>query len=114
MGGGWEEFVEFLYESPVETIECECRTAEGRLVGVGICDRSREALSSVYFYFDPDEAKRSLGTWSILKEIDLARSLGMNYYYLGYRVNGCAKMEYKSNYRPHQVLLSTGEWRENE
>ena len=32
-----------------------------RLVGVGIVDLGRTSASSVYFYFDPDESRRSPG-----------------------------------------------------
>ena len=65
----YESFVTFLYESPVDTIEYQYRDATGRLLGVGICDLCAQSLSSVYFYHDPDEARRSLGTFSVLREI---------------------------------------------
>ena len=42
------------------------RDSAGRLLGVGICDRAPHSLSSVYFYFDPSESKRSLGTFAAL------------------------------------------------
>ncbi|HEY7117969.1 MAG TPA: hypothetical protein VH475_15385, partial [Tepidisphaeraceae bacterium] len=54
----WEDFVGFLYDSPVNTLEFEYRDGDKRLIGVGICDVSEESLSSVYFYFDPAEARR--------------------------------------------------------
>lgn len=110
MAGAWAEFVEFLYTSPVPSIETEYRDANGRLIGVGICDVTSQALSSVYFYFDPAESARSPGTWSILREIELARQMGLPYYYLGYWVAGCGKMDYKAAYYPHEVLQPWGQW----
>lgn len=98
---------EFLYDSPTATIEASYWMGE-RLVGVGICDLTPSALSTVYFYFDPDEQVRSLGVFSALQEIAYARSLGLRFYYLGYWVKGCAKMEYKAGLGNHELLGKSG------
>jgi arginine-tRNA-protein transferase len=83
----------------------------GKLVGVGIIDAGGDSLSSNYFYYDvsPGTMKRSIGTYSILREIDLCRRLGFNWYYLGYWIAGCRKMVYKSAFNPHQ-LFTDGGW----
>ncbi|BDV00681.1 putative arginyl-tRNA--protein transferase [Thermodesulfomicrobium sp. WS] len=73
-----------------------------RLVGVSYLDIGEESLSSVYFVFDPDYAALSLGNLSILREIDLARNLGLAFYYLGFVVPGCARMAYKERFRPQE------------
>jgi leucyl-tRNA---protein transferase len=106
-----ESFERFLYDSPVDTLEFSYRDAAGRLLGVGLCDASPQSLSSVYFYFDPAEARRGLGTFSALYEIQAAAGLGVPYYYLGYWVDGCAAMEYKADFRPAEVLHPDGVWR---
>ena len=106
-----ESFEAFLYESPVETVEMCYRNAAGDLVGVGICDVAPRSLSSVYFYHDPAESKRGLGTFAALYEIALARSLGIAHYYLGYWVSGCGAMAYKASFRPCEVLDGEGSWR---
>jgi arginine-tRNA-protein transferase len=108
---GWETFESFLYDSPVETLEFCYRDAGGRLLAVGICDICPQALSSVYFYFDPAEAKRGLGTFGAVQEIEFARAQGMSHYYLGYWVLGCGAMEYKSSFRPCEILGGDGVWR---
>lgn len=109
----YEAFVTFLYESPVNTIEYQYRDETGRLVGVGICDVCDQSLSSVYFYYDPAESRRSLGTFSALSEIADCIDRGIPHYYLGYWVDGCAAMGYKSSYRPNQILCPDGIWREH-
>jgi arginyl-tRNA--protein-N-Asp/Glu arginylyltransferase len=106
-----ESFEQFLYESPVDTLEFTYRDAGGRLLAVGICDFSRESLSSVYFYFEPAEARRGLGTYGALHEIKTAARLGVPYYYLGYWVDGCGAMQYKADYSPAEVLGPDGVWR---
>ena len=107
----WESFVSFLYDSPVETVEFVYRDGFGKLLGAGLCDLSLKALSSVYFYFEPAEAGRGLGTYSAMYEIAQARELGVRYYYLGYWVRGCGAMEYKASFRPCEVLWPDGLWR---
>jgi arginine-tRNA-protein transferase len=103
---------EFLYRSPVDTIEFTYRVGPtGRLAAVGICDVSTQSLSSVYFYFDPDESWRGLGNFGALMEIDFARQKQIPYWYLGYWVKGCRSMEYKADFRPHELLHTDGVWR---
>lgn len=75
----------------------------GRLVGAGFLDIGNNALSSVYFVYDTSLSALSLGVYSVLQEIEETRRRGLKYYYLGYIVPGCAKMDYKGTYRPHQL-----------
>ena len=84
---------------------------DGQLLGVGICDLTPTALSTVYFFFDPAQSRRSLGIHSSLVEIEVARSLGLHFYYVGYWVPGCGRMEYKSGFRPAEGLCTDGRWR---
>lgn len=110
----WSSFEEFLYSSPVETVECVYRDSSGRLIAAGICDVCSRSLSTVYLYFDPDDSRRSLGTWSALYEIELAQKLGIPYYYMGYWIAGCSAMEYKAEYRPCEYLDPDGVWRKKD
>jgi arginine-tRNA-protein transferase len=109
-GEDFQSFVQFLYDSPVQTVEFCYRDAVGKLLAVGICDLSPQSLSSVYAYHDPAESARGLGTFSALYEIEQARARGIPYYYLGFWVAGCATMDYKANFRPHEVLHPNGAW----
>lgn len=106
----WESLESFLYDSPTETIEFEYREASGSLLAIGICDVSRRSLSSVYFYFDPAEARRSLGTYGALYELAWAQECGLVHYYLGYWVRDCRAMAYKASFKPHQTMGPDGVW----
>lgn len=75
-----------------------------RPIAVSLVDRTPNALSAVYTYHDPDYARHSLGTVSILTQIEEARLSGRAHVYLGYRVSGCASSEYKARFRPHELL----------
>ena len=106
----YDDFAAFLYSSPTHTLEFTHRVG-GRLIAVGICDVTPQGLSSVYFYFDPDEARRALGVFGALAEIDFARSAALPYYFLGYWVRDCPTMHYKADYGPAEILCLDGTWR---
>ena len=83
--------------------------ADKRLIGVGIVDVGRLDSSSVYFFFDPDESHRSLGTYSVLVEMDWQRQRAGRFHYLGLYVEQCQHLVYKARYFPHQRRVR-GEW----
>lgn len=109
--GTREDLEDFLYRSPTDTVEMLYRDGEGRLLAVGVCDVTPLCLSSVYFFFDPEESRRGLGTFGSLVEIRAAASMGLRHYYLGFWIRGCRKMEYKARFRPHELLGTDGRWR---
>jgi len=93
----------FLVDTVTDTIELTWRDKEGALVGVGVLDVTPDALSSVYFYWDPSLRKLSLGTYSALVEIDLCKRWNKSWYYLGYLVTGSRAMTYKATFPGAQV-----------
>jgi arginine-tRNA-protein transferase len=104
-------FEAFLYDSPVDTIEFSYRNSTGRLLAVGICDVYSDSLSSVYFYFDPGDAERCLGTFGALYELEFARDQKIPYYYLGYWIDQCPSMSYKAKFQTHEILHPDNVWR---
>lgn len=104
-----QSFVEFLYDSPVDTIEFTYRLGN-RIAGVSVADRCPHGLSSVYCYFDPDFSIRSLGTLSVLREVAHCRELGLSYYYLGFYIAKSPTMAYKARFRPNEILLADDTW----
>jgi len=96
-----EEFACLFYLPPCPTLQTELRL-DDELLGVGWLDCASDALSSVYFCFDPHHASRRLGTLSILHEIALCQERGLSWYYLGYYVPGCPVMAYKDQFLPRQ------------
>jgi arginine-tRNA-protein transferase len=88
----------------------EARDAHGRLVGVSLTDRLRSGFSGVYKFYEPEEPRRSLGTFLILWHVVRARELGLPYVYLGYWIAQSPKMAYKARFRPLERLDAL-EWR---
>jgi len=109
MTGSDEEFHDFLYTFPVTTLEVRYSLGR-RLVGVSLVDRGPHSLSSVYMFFDPEHHRRSLGTFSILWEIDYCRRSGIAYYYLGFHVAAGRAMAYKARYHPCEILEDRRHW----
>lgn len=101
---------EFLAMTCCDTLELRYRLA-GKLVGVAIADRSSEALSAVYCYYDPTHERLGLGTYSILKQLELCETWGLRYLYLGLYIAESLNMRYKARFLPHQRLLD-GVWKE--
>ena len=77
-----------------------------RLVGVGLFDETPDALSAVYFFYDPDLRRDSLGVANVVALVEDARAQKKPWMYLGYRVRGCESLEYKSGFLPHELLAS--------
>lgn len=104
---------------------------DDQLVAVGVIDLLPQCVSSVYFFYEPELSFLSLGVFSALHEIAFARSLSklqpaLKYYYLGavlpstgrlgdeiltsssfpsgFYIHSCAKMRYKGQYKPSELL----------
>jgi arginine-tRNA-protein transferase len=95
--------------SCVEGFELRYHVA-GRLAGVAITDRGARSLSAVYTFWDPAHAALSLGTFSILTQIALARRWGLDWLYLGLAIRDNPSMAYKLAFMPHERRIG-GNWR---
>ncbi len=102
-------FEQFLYEPATETLEMVYRVNR-RIIGVGIVDVCPGCLSSVYFYFDPAEGRRGLGTLGVLREIEECRRRGLAHWYGGYYIRDSRRMNYKASFQPYELLGADGVW----
>jgi leucyl-tRNA---protein transferase len=98
-----QSYQRFLVESVTDTLELAWRDEAGALVAVGIVDVTPEAVSTVYFYWEPALAHLSLGVYSALVEIELCRQWERRFYYLGYLVPGSKTMSYKAQFPAAEV-----------
>eukprot|EP00762_Andalucia_godoyi_P005791 ANDGO_06953.mRNA.1 Arginyl-tRNA--protein transferase 1 len=76
----------------------------GMLISVGVVDILPACVSSVYCFYDPAWHDAALGVVSAMCEIQLALDLALPYFYLGYYIHGCPKMQYKAGYSPSDLL----------
>jgi arginine-tRNA-protein transferase len=110
---GWpapeEDGADAFFPNPFPTEEWRYRL-DGRLVAVGYVDVLPDGLSAIYCFHDPDERRRSLGTFNVLSIIEDARRRALPWVYLGYYVEGCRSVEYKARFSPNEVLRPDGTW----
>ena len=103
-----EGYRDFLVSTCCDSFEL--RYFIGRdLVGIAIVDRGSTALSAVYCYYAPEHSKIGIGTFSILKELELCRNWSLSHLYLGLYIRDCEAMRYKSGFLPHERLID-GRW----
>jgi arginyl-tRNA---protein transferase len=77
---------------------------ERKLIAVGVIDIVPSGMDSVYFYYDPDYRDLGLGKYAAFQELLLCSQWQCYYYYLGYYVHDCKKMNYKREYHPMEIL----------
>lgn len=108
------DYVAMVEETAVRTHIVEYRYTSGpergELAAAALVDVLGDGLSLVYSFFDPAQAKRSPGIYTILDHIQQTRAAGFAHLYLGYWIPGSDKMDYKAHFRPLELLLG-GEWR---
>lgn len=108
------DFADMVEHTPVDSWVVEYREPNadgtpGRLVGACLTDRQGDGLSMIYSFYEPDHPGRSgLGTFIILDHIRRAVSEGLPFVYLGYWVEGSARMQYKVRFRPMEQLTRQG------
>ncbi|EPT02754.1 hypothetical protein FOMPIDRAFT_1143185 [Fomitopsis schrenkii] len=79
---------------------------DGKLIAIGVIDVLPNCVSSVYFMYEKEWEKHSLGKLSALREVSLAKEMhdaglaDMGYLYMGFYIQSCPKMRYKGDYAP--------------
>lgn len=79
---------------------------DDKLVGVALVDVLQEGLSSIYCFYDHDYEEYSIGKFSILFQIKIAKELKIPYIYLGYWIKDHFSMGYKEAFKPFEILTN--------
>lgn len=77
-----------------------------RLIAASYLAKGQTAVASLYGIFDPRDAHRSLGTLTMLLEVNFARQHGYEFYYPGYTLENPSPMDYKKRF----IGLEAYEW----
>ncbi|GLS89277.1 putative arginyl-tRNA--protein transferase [Psychromonas marina] len=87
---------------------------QAKLIAVSITDQMTspkgKMWSAFYCFYDPDYPANSLGKFAVLSQLKLAIEHNIDDLYLGYYIESCQKMNYKTQFNPHQRFID-GEWK---
>ena len=115
-------FEQFLVSTPMENeaegsenMPCMFGTyhlqylLDGKIFAVGVLDILPRGVLCEYLYYDPDYRFIAPGVYTALQEIAFNQRLfrvnpQMQYYYMGFYVQSCPKMNYKSRYNAGYLL----------
>lgn len=98
------------YEVPVDGLEFSVYDS-GQLVACSFMHLGAQAVSGTYCFFNPDCKRQSLGTLTLLLELQLAQRLGKQYYYHGYCYDVPSEFDYKLNFHNLEAMdWKTGRW----
>jgi len=96
IGSSWNQAI-FLEAWHYDELE-----QQQRLIAVAVIDVLTTGLSALYTFFCPLQSKRSLGSYMIMQQIQLAKQQAKEFVYLGYQIDDCRKMNYKTKFHPYE------------
>ena len=107
--GDEDDYLRFVTSPWSDTRLYEFRAGQ-RLLAVAVVDHLPDALSAVYTFYSPTEARRGLGVQAVLWQVAEAARRGLSWVYLGYWIKESPKMAYKDRYHPLEYFDGQG-WR---
>ncbi len=109
-----DSIYDFLSRDPARS-PCEAkeiRVTDGdNLLGVSYFDIGKNATSGIYAMFEPEEKNRSLGIFTMLKEIEFSIDNRKQFYYQGYCYDGESFYDYKKRFSGIEAYDWIGNWR---
>lgn len=108
-----ESIYDFLSSQPATVPNVAREIAVYRddaLVAVSYFDEGDTTISGIYAVFDPDEQKRRLGIFTMLKEIEYAQATHREFYYQGYAYEGESFYDYKKRFSGLERFDWEGNW----
>ena len=96
---------------PTKGLEVSVRLNDD-LLAASFFDVGKHSVSSIYGIFEPTETGRSLGIFTMLREIEYSIETGKEYYYPGYAYEGESFYDYKKRFSSLEVFDWNGNWNE--
>lgn len=117
-----EDFQAFIYPSLEEALYSSRRIEsfktysirvydEDKLVAISFFDIGVTAMASLLGLYDKAYLKSSLGNYTILKEIEIAKRLNLKYYYPGYVLSDLKVFGYKLRFGNFEYKTEKGRWK---
>jgi leucyl-tRNA---protein transferase len=103
-----------IYDFLSHTMPCDASALNvrvgGQLAAVSYFDVGDGTVSAIYGMFDPEFSVRSLGIFTMLKEIEFALENNKEFYYQGYSYEGESFYDYKKRFRGTECYDWKGSW----
>ena len=103
-----ENFRISFYDKPPFGVEFEYYLG-GKLIGVALADCTRGTFSAIYTFYDPPQPKMSVGTFSVLKQLEFCKKRDIDFFYLGYFILHNKSLKYKASFKPNEIYIDN-EW----
>ncbi len=100
-----DEFARFAQTSWLTTQYLHVYDESSQLIIVGVTDVMDHCSSAFYTFFDPNHPL-SLGTLAVLYQIKYCQEHNQQWLYLGYQIDECPAMNYKTRFQHHQRLVN--------
>lgn len=98
------------HEMPLTGLEL-CIYEAGQLIACSYFHLGESAMSATYCFFNPEYKRRSLGSYTMLLELQLAREMGKQLYYHGYCYDVPSAFDYKLNFNNLESMdWQSGAW----
>ena len=108
-----DSIYDFLSHTPADR-PCDAKELavylSGKLAAVSYFDVGGDSTSGIYAMFDPNLSQRSLGIFTLLKEIEYSIARSKTFYYLGYCYDGNSFHDYKKRFTATQYFEWSGRW----
>ena len=100
-----DEFARFAQTTWLTTGFLHIYDESDRLLAVAVTDIMDKCASAFYTFFDPDYPL-SLGTLGVLFQLEYCQRENKHWLYLGYQIDECPAMNYKTRFQRHQRLVN--------
>jgi arginine-tRNA-protein transferase len=83
---------------------------DGKLLAVSYFHIGAESVAGNYCIYDPEESERSLGTFTMLLELQMSIRMGKRFYYPGFVYDLPSEFDYKLNFNNMEYFDWWGNW----
>ena len=114
----YSDLHQFLYSDTIgsvfQTYEIEVRDMSGKLVALSYFDKGQHSIASLIGIYDPSYSNFSLGTFTMLLEMEYAQQLNFKFYYPGYIFDKPSVFDYKLKLGTFEYYDWRGKWKSYE
>ncbi|MDF2153667.1 arginyltransferase [Vibrio sp. CAU 1672] len=100
-----QDFSRFAHAKWLESSFLHIYDQSNTLLAIAVTDVMSQSASAFYTFFEPDYPL-SLGTLAVLYQIAFCQKAGKHWLYLGYQIDECPAMNYKTRFQRHQRLVN--------